>query len=93
VRLRRFGQRITLIDFDLHLPGADYPEQFSAERARFAADSLHLLEKAFRLGQIDLPTRLRAENESFDADLALSRARLETGRARSRHQQAYGLLP
>ncbi len=68
-------------------------EQLSAERARLAADTQQLLAKAFSLGDIDLPTRLRAENERFDADLALGRARLEAGRAASRLLQAYGLLP
>ncbi|MCM2312996.1 MAG: TolC family protein [Steroidobacteraceae bacterium] len=68
-------------------------ETFAADRARLAADSRQLLVKAFELGQIDLPARLRAENEAFDADLALGRARLESGRAASRLKQAYGLLP
>ena len=68
-------------------------EQLAAERARLAADTQQLLAKAFRLGEIDLPTRLRTENERFDAELALGRARLEAGRAISRLQQAYGLLP
>ncbi|WP_169128978.1 TolC family protein [Aromatoleum evansii] len=68
-------------------------ESFAIERARLAADSRQLLVKAFELGQVDLPTRLRAENEHFDAELALGRARLETGRAASRLKQAYGLLP
>lgn len=68
-------------------------EQLQAERARLAADTQQLLAKAFRLGDIDLPTRLRAENERFEAELAFSRARLETGRAASRLLQAHGLLP
>lgn len=68
-------------------------EGFAAERARLAADTRQLLAKAFTLGQIDLPTRLRAETEHYDAELALGRARLETGRAASRLNQTYGLLP
>ncbi|NMF98485.1 TolC family protein [Aromatoleum toluolicum] len=68
-------------------------ESFAAERARLAADSRQLVVKAFDLGQVDLPTRLRAENEYFDAELSLSRARSEAGRAASRLQQANGLLP
>lgn len=75
------------------LEQAQKVEQLSAERARLAADTQQLLAKAFSLGDIDLPTRLRAENERFDADLALGRARLEAGRAASRLLQAYGLLP
>ena len=68
-------------------------EILAVERARLAADTQQLLAKAFRLGEIDLPSRLRTENERFDAELALGRARLEAGRAISRLQQAYGLLP
>jgi len=68
-------------------------EQLTVERARLADDSYALIEKAFRLGQADLPTRLRAENERFDARLAASRASLEVGRALSRLQQTYGVLP
>lgn len=75
------------------LDQARHAEAFATERARLAADTRQLLAKSFALGQIDLPTRLRAENEHFDAELALGRARLETGRAASRLQQAYGLLP
>lgn len=75
------------------LEQAQKAEAFAAERARLAADSRQLLAKAFELGQIDLPARLRAENEAFEADLAFSRARLESGRAVSRLKQAYGLLP
>lgn len=67
--------------------------QLADERARLAADTQQLLAKAFRLGEIDLPTRLRAENDRFDAELALGRARLEAARAVSRLQQAYGLPP
>ncbi len=68
-------------------------ERFSAEHARLAADTRQLLAKAFDLGEIDLPARLRAENDHFNAQLALARARLEIGRAASRLRQAYGLLP
>ena len=68
-------------------------EHLASERARLAADTRQLLARAFDLGEIDLPARLRAESEAFDAELALSRARLQAGRARSRLNQAYGLLP
>jgi len=68
-------------------------EQFAAERARLAEDSHALVDKAFRLGQADLPTRLRAESERHDAQLAARRAGLETGRALSRLQQTHGVLP
>lgn len=62
-------------------------------RAVLARDTHELMSKAYRLGEIDLATRLRAEADRFDAELSLSRARLEQGRAISRFNQATGLLP
>jgi len=68
-------------------------EELATERFRLAADTQALFAKAFALGELDLPTRLRAENERFDAERALTRARIEAGRAISRLNQARGLLP
>jgi cobalt-zinc-cadmium efflux system outer membrane protein len=68
-------------------------ENLAAERFRLAADTQALLAKAFALGELDLPARLRAENERFDAERALTRARIEVGRAISRLNQARGVLP
>lgn len=68
-------------------------EQLAAERARLAEDSHALVDKAFRLGQADLPARLRAESERHEAQLAARRASLDIGRAQSRLRQAYGVLP
>lgn len=62
-------------------------------RATLARDTYALMSKAYRLGEIDLAARLRAEADRFDAELSLSRARLEHGRAISRFNQATGLLP
>jgi len=68
-------------------------EVLATERFRLAADTQTLFAKAFTLGELDLPSRLRAENERFDAERALTRARIEAGRAISRLNQAQGLLP
>jgi cobalt-zinc-cadmium efflux system outer membrane protein len=68
-------------------------ESLAAERFRLAADTQALFAKAFTLGELDLPARLRAENDRFEAELALTRARVEAGRAISRLNQARGLLP
>ena len=68
-------------------------ETLAAERFRLSADTQTLFAKAFTLGELDLPARLRAENERFDAERALTRARIEAGRAISRLNQAQGLLP
>lgn len=63
------------------------------ERQRLAADNDQLLGKAFRLGEIDLATRLRIAAERYAADADVSRSRLELGRAASRLNQAFGVLP
>ena len=52
-----------------------------------------LVAKAYRLGESDLPTRLRADSEKFEADLSLARARVGLQRAVSQLNQALGLLP
>ena len=64
-------------------------------QARFtlAADTQRLLTKAFALGELDLISRLRAENERFEAELNFTRASLEAARAVSRLNQVQGLLP
>lgn len=68
-------------------------EQFAAARFRLAADTQRLYAKAFALGELDFPARLRSENERFDAELAQARTGLEASRAVSRLNQAQGILP
>lgn len=65
----------------------------AAERQRLAAENDQLLGKAFRLGEIDLATRLRIAAERYAADADVDRSRLELGRAASRLNQAFGVLP
>ncbi|MDK2123248.1 TolC family protein [Parachitinimonas caeni] len=65
----------------------------AGDRQQLALDNFTLQQKAYRLGHIDLATRLRAEAERFDAEQALARARLEVGRAIARYNQALGVLP
>ena len=62
-------------------------------RYTLAADTQRLLAKAFALGELDLISRLRAENERFEAELQFTRAKLEAARAISRLNQALGVLP
>jgi cobalt-zinc-cadmium efflux system outer membrane protein len=65
----------------------------AGQRAKIATEAQSLYAKAFRLGESDLLTRLRADNEKFDAELAQSRAQLQVQRAQSQLQQAQGFLP
>jgi cobalt-zinc-cadmium efflux system outer membrane protein len=64
-----------------------------AERARLGSEVQGLVAKSYRLGESDLPTRLRADSEKFEADLSLARARVGMQRAISQLNQALGLLP
>jgi outer membrane protein, heavy metal efflux system len=64
-----------------------------SERNRLANEVAELYAKAYRLGELDLPTRLRAEGERASANLGLSRARIELKHALSRVNQSLGLLP
>jgi outer membrane protein, heavy metal efflux system len=65
----------------------------TSERAALSGEAHLLIARSFQLGESDLPTRLRAESERFDTELALARARAELQRATSRLNQAQGLLP
>jgi outer membrane protein, heavy metal efflux system len=63
------------------------------QRAKLATEAQSLYARAYRLGESDLTTRLRADNEKFDADLAFSRSLLQLQRAQSQLQNSLGLLP
>jgi cobalt-zinc-cadmium efflux system outer membrane protein len=76
-----------------HLAQARTVASLAQERYQLANETHQLLSKAFQLGELDLPTLLRSENERFDAELALSRAQLAVESAISRTNQALGLLP
>jgi cobalt-zinc-cadmium efflux system outer membrane protein len=65
----------------------------AADRARFARENRGFYEKSFRLGESDLPTRLRIENEAFEAQRALGRARIALAQGISQLRQSLGLLP
>lgn len=75
------------------LEAARQAQLLAAERERLAGEIQALVAKSWRLGEGDLPTRLRADGERFDAELAHARARVETRRAISRLNQAFGILP
>ena len=62
-------------------------------RAQLARESRGFFDKSFRLGETDLPTRLRIEAEAADAERQASRSRIELAAAVSAWRQALGLLP
>ena len=67
--------------------------QYSEARFTLAADTQRLLAKSFALGELELVSRLRAENERFESELNFTRATLEAARAVGRLNQALGVLP
>lgn len=62
-------------------------------RERLAHETRGFFEKSFRLGETDLPTRLRVEAEATDAERQAARARVELAAALSTWHQSLGLLP
>ena len=75
------------------LDAAYRQEALAAQRATLSMDMQALVAKSHRLGESDLPTRMRADNEKLDADLSLVRARIALQRAISQVNQSLGLLP
>jgi cobalt-zinc-cadmium efflux system outer membrane protein len=65
----------------------------ASERARLAGESREFFAKSFRLGESDLPTRLRIEQEAFAAASQAARARINLAASLSAYRQALGLLP
>lgn len=64
-----------------------------ARHAALARDTRGFIDKAFRLGEADWPTRLRVELEAAQAERQLARARIDAAAAVSTLRQALGLLP
>jgi cobalt-zinc-cadmium efflux system outer membrane protein len=62
-------------------------------RARLAIENRGFFEKSFRLGETDLPTRLRIELEAFEAERQASRAQINLAQSISAYRQVLGLLP
>jgi cobalt-zinc-cadmium efflux system outer membrane protein len=62
-------------------------------RAQLARESQGFFQKSFRLGESDLPTRLRIELEAADAARQAARARIDLAASISALRQTLGLLP
>jgi cobalt-zinc-cadmium efflux system outer membrane protein len=62
-------------------------------RALLAAESREFFERSFRLGETDLPARLRVEAEAVEAQRQAVLSRLELFTIISEWRQALGLLP
>ena len=62
-------------------------------RAKLAKESLGFFDKSFRLGETDLPTRLRVEAEAAEATRQAARSQIDLASAISAWRQSLGLLP
>ena len=94
-RLQRERERLAL---DLHAAqaraaAAQAQTDAAARHAALAQETLGHVDKAFRLGEADWPTRLRAEQDAAQAQRQLARARIDAAAAVSALRQALGLLP
>lgn len=65
----------------------------SRQRHQLAADNLALTEKAFALGEADLPTLLRVRAAALDAQAQLQRHQVAHNASQSSLNQAMGALP
>ena len=75
------------------LRGSRTAQTAARERVRLSTEVQTLITKSWRLGDSDLPTRLRADNEQFEASLSLARATIDVQRAIANLNQAHGLMP
>lgn len=65
----------------------------SEKRARLARETRGFFDKSFRLGESDLPTRLRIELEAVESERQFYLSRIDLAAAISALRQALGLLP
>ncbi|HJW57389.1 MAG TPA: TolC family protein [Burkholderiaceae bacterium] len=63
------------------------------QRRELTADTLRLAEKAFSIGESDLPAVLRARAAAFEAEALLNRQQVTLAASRSRINQILGVLP
>ncbi len=77
--------------FELDL--AEQQRILAQKRHELAADTLALVEKAFRIGESDLSMLLRSRATAFDAEDRLKHQEIAHGKAISRLKQAQGQMP
>ncbi|ALT77562.1 TolC family protein [Paucibacter sp. KCTC 42545] len=78
---------------EAQLTASGLAAEAAQRRAELLAATRGFYAKSFALGQSDLPTRLRVEQEAFEAQRLSARARLQAAQAVSALRQAQGLLP
>ena len=76
-----------------HVDAARAQRAAAERRLQLARESRGFFDKSFRLGETDLPTRLRIELEATDAERQAARSGIELAAAISAWRQALGLMP
>lgn len=71
----------------------DELEKTAEERSQAAQDAFALIQQSFDLGESDLPTLLRFEQQAFEAQRLYRKATVERAAKVSDYKQALGLLP
>ncbi len=75
------------------LQAAQRVEASAQRRAQLARETRGFFDRSFRLGETDLPTRLRIEIESNEANRQAARAAVQHAAAVSNLRQSLGLTP
>ncbi len=75
------------------LDAAERQLGMASQRRAITADNLRLAERSFALGESALFTLLRARAQAFEAEAFLDRQRIARAAARSRLNQALGVMP
>ena len=72
---------------------AEQQLSWAQQRRTLTHDNLQLAQRAFDLGEADLPTLLRARSAAYDASSAVQQQTIALAAAQSRLLQAQGVLP
>ena len=88
---RQLPAEIAVATHELRI--AQLTQTAAQQRLRLSTEVQALITKSWRLGDSDLPTRLRADNEQFEASLSLAKANVDVQRAIANINQANGYLP
>lgn len=75
------------------LQTTEQKKSLAQRRAATSIETAQLFAKAFALGELDMPARLRAETDRASAVLAANRAAIESAAAISKLNQILGYLP
>ena len=89
--VRQLSTEVSAASADLR--AARIAQTAAGERVRLSTEVQTLITKSWRLGDSDLPARLRADNEQFEASLSLARAGIDVQRAIANLNHAHGYLP